>query len=141
MTETSERVAVIAVGSRLRRDVHRSGRGQFIRQIKAGLTELELLNGTRRNVLGRCTHGFVGYVDSIHLDARAASESAAEGNRRIPNLGRVEVGAVLNLHSGFELREVEEVTAIYRQVLDLAGGEHSLHRGLFGIHPDISRLD
>ena len=48
----------------------------------------------------------------------------------------IEVGAVLDLHPGLKLRQVEEVAAVDRQILDLTGGQHALHRGLLGIDAD-----
>ena len=101
---------------------------------------MELLNGAGWDVGGGGAHGFVRDIDAVYLNPGRAAETSTKGNRRIASFGRVEVLAVLNLHSRLELSEVKKVTAINRQVLNLVRGENSLHRGLFRVHLNFGTL-
>ena len=46
----------------------------------------------------------------------------------------VKIAAILNLYSRFELRQVQEVTAIDWQILDLISSDNTLNRRLLRIH-------
>ena len=77
---------------------------------------------------------FVADVNPVHFDSRTASKSASEGNGRIAYLGRVEIRAILDLHSWLELRQIKEVPAVDRQILDLLAAQYSLDARLLGVY-------
>ena len=58
-------------------------------------------------------------VRAIHLNARRASEAPAKRDGLIADLGRVEVGSILDLHTRLKLRQIEEVATVDRQTFDL----------------------
>ena len=124
---------MVAVGSGAGGDVHRAGRSELVRKIERGLADLKFVDRAGRNIFGGGADGFVADVHAVHFDARGASEAAADGNRREADFGGIEIGAILNLHARFELREIEEVAAVHRQVFDLFLVQDALHAGLFGI--------
>ena len=119
---------------RSRGHVDRARRRQLVRKIQARLAELKFLNATRRNIHRRRSHRFIRYVDAIHFNARRPPEPPAERNRRIPCLRRIEVLPILNLHARLQLRQVQKVTPVHRQVLDLLRAQHSLHDRLLCVH-------
>ncbi len=47
---------------------------------------------------------------------------------------------ILNLHARFELRQIQEVTPVHRQVLDLTGRQNSLHGCLLGVDLNLTPL-
>ncbi len=113
---------------------------------KRGLLDLKFLDGAFGDVLGGGADGFIADVEAVHLDAGGAAEAAAEGDGREPVLGGIEVAAVLDLHSGFELCEIEEISSVDGQVFNLLAGQDPLHGGLLGIdlnfcEPALPRLD
>ena len=94
-----------------------------------------------RDVLGGGADGFIADVQAVDFNAGGAPEAAAEGDGRKTVLGGIEVAAILDLHAGFELGEIEEVAAVDGKVLDLLRGQDSLHGGLFGVHLNFGSLD
>ncbi len=129
------------VGARLGRHVHHARGTQIVGQIHGRLRDLKFLNGARRNVAGGRAYGLVGNVGAVHLDAGRTSEAPADGDRLIADLGGIEVGAVLDLHAGFELGEIQEVAPVDRQALNLVGRQHAFHRCGLGVHGDRAGLD
>src|SRR5208337_179586 len=75
------------------------------------------------------------------LDAGRAAEASAKGNGLVADLGRIEVASILNLHARLKLRQIEEVAAIDRQILDLGCGQNALHRRLLRVYASRSGLD
>ena len=99
--------------------VHCAGRRQIGGNIETGLADLEFVDRAGWYVGGRGAHGFVADINAVNVDAGGAAEAAAERDRRVASLGRVKVLTVLNLNAGLELREVEEVAPVDRQVRNL----------------------
>ncbi len=122
-----------SVRSGFRGHVDRTRRGKFGRHIQARLSDLKFLDSAGGNVGGSGADGFVRDVNTIYFDTCRAAVTAAERDGGVTCLGGIEVLAILNLYAGFELREVKEVATIHRQVFDLAGGQNTLHRCLFGV--------
>ena len=118
----------------MRGHVHRARRSQIVGKIQLGLADLELRDRAGRYVLGCGSNGLIADVDAINFDARAASETSTERNGGIADLGRIEVRTVLDLHAWFELRQIQEVPAIHRKILDLLPSQNTLHARLFGIY-------
>jgi len=104
------------------------------------LLDLKLLDRALRDVLGGGTDGFIADVEAVHFDASGATEAPAEGDGRKTVLGGVEVAAVLDLHSGFKLCQIEEIPSIDGQVLDLLAGQNALHGDLLGVDLDSRSL-
>ena len=95
------------------------------------------LDRTQRKVLRGSAYGFIADVDSVDFDSCRASETATKRNRRESVLGGIEGSSVLNLNSRLQLCQVEKVTAVNREILNLLAGQHSLHRGLLGVDYDF----
>src|SRR5580658_1161263 len=138
-TEQAVALAVEAVGSGLGDHVDRARRSQFIRKIKAGLCQLEFGNGAGRDALCRCADVFVAHIHAVNFDARRAAKPAAERDRGKSGLGGVEVSAVLNLHAGLELGEVQEVPPVDGQVIDLFRIYDTLNLSLLGVDEHRAR--
>ena len=123
------------------RDVNCAGRSQVLRKIERGLAELKFINRAGGNV-GSCrTHSFIADIHAIDVDARGASETSAERNRRITRFRRIEILTILNLYAGLELSEIEEVAAIDRQILNLGRGQNTLHGSLLRVYLHRSSSD
>ena len=133
IAEEPETLAMKIVRAGLRGNVHRAGRGEVVRKIQAGLSELKFGDRAGRNARGGGADVFIADVHSIHRDSRAAAESPAERNRGKPSLRRIEVAAILNLDARLELREIEEVASIHRQILNLLSGQAARHLSLVRI--------
>ena len=136
-----EAFTVNVVGARASDHVNGASRGQLGGEIETGLANLEFTNGNLRNVLRGGADGFVADVHAVHLNASGAAEVARERDGRETVFCGIEVGAILNLYAGLELREVEEVAAIDRQRFDLLTGEHTLNGGLFFVDGNGGRFD
>src|SRR5260370_29297476 len=102
---------------------------------------MKFVDGVDRNILRGRTNRLVTDIQAIDLNTRRAAKSSAKGDRRKALFGRIEVAAVLNLHSGFELSEVQEIAAVDGQVLNLLLRNHALNRGLFRIQRDGGTLN
>src|SRR5260370_32229337 len=87
-----------------------------------------------RNVLRGGANGLVANVQTIHFDTGRAAEPPAKGDRRETLFGGIEVAAVLDLHAGLELSQIQEITAVDGQILNLFLRPYALDRGLFRIH-------
>src|SRR5579862_2182067 len=133
VAEKTETFPVKIVRAGLRGYVDRAGRGEVVRKIQAGLSELKFGDRAGRNARGSGADVFIADVHSIHRDSRAAAESASERNRRKPSLGGIEVAAILDLDARLELCEIEEVASIHRQIFNLLSGQASRHLGLIRI--------
>ena len=118
------------IGPRVRGHIDRAGGSQVLRQVQGRLAELELGNRACRNVRGRRADSLIADVDTIHIDSRRTAKAAAEGNRGETRLGRVEVLAVLDLHTGLKLGQIKEVSPVDRQVIYLVCSYNTLHSGL-----------
>src|SRR3954465_13412024 len=105
-------LSVNPVRARPGENVYRSGRCQFRRKIQSRLAELEFLNRTSRDVLRSSAHGFIADVDAIQSDSGGTAVAPAERDRRKPVLGGIEVAAILDLHTGLELVQVQEIASI-----------------------------
>ena len=103
VAEEAETLPVQIVGAGLRGDIHRAGRGEVVRKIQTGLSELKFGDRTGRNTCGSGADVFIADVHSIHRNSRAAAESASERNRRKPSLGRIKIAAILNLDAWLKL--------------------------------------
>src|SRR5271166_4870267 len=121
--------------------IHRARGSQIVREIEVRLAELKFLDAAGRNVSSSRSDRFIGDVDAVHRNARRAPEASAEGNGRIADLGRIEVGAVLNLHARLELCEVQEVAPVDGQIVDLLGADHALHNRLLRVDADRAACD
>ena len=97
------------------------------------MTELEFRDGAGRNIGRGRAYGFVAHVHPIHIYAGRAAEAATECDRRVAGLRWVEVLPVLDLHARLKLRQVEEVSPINRQVLNLARAQNALYDPLLRI--------
>src|SRR5208282_6551763 len=124
------------VAARAGGDVNCTGRSEFGRKIERGLKKLEFLNGAGRNVLCGGSDGLVAHVDAIDFDSGGTSETALEGDGRETVLGGIESAAFLNLNSGLELSEVEEIATVDGEILNLLKADHALHCCLLGIYGD-----
>ena len=93
------------------------------------------------DVAGGGADGFVRNVRAIHLNARRAAKAPAHRDGLIADLGRVEVGSILNLHARLKLRQIKEVAPVDRQILDLGRGQNALHRRLFRVDAGRSGLN
>ena len=129
------------VASRARCDVDRAGGSQLRREVQTGLAELEFLDSALGNVNGGRAEYLVGNVNAVHFDSSGAAETSAEGDGREPVLAVTEVRAVLDLDARFQLCKVQEIAAIDGKVLNLLRIQHTLHGGLFGVHPQFGALD
>jgi hypothetical protein len=122
-------------------DVHGAGGSEFGGQVQAGLADLKFLDGADGNILRGRSDRLVGNVEPVDFYARGAAKSPAEGDRGKTLLGGIEISAVLNLYAGFELRQVQEISPVNRQVFDLRAGNDSLDGGLVGVHGYRGTLD
>src|SRR5580693_5640497 len=134
--EEREPFAVEIVRSGARGDVDSTRRCELVRKVERRLAYAEFLNGACGNIFCGRAHRLVADVHTVHGNSRGAPKSAAERNRGEADFGGIEVRAVLHLNAGFELREVEEVASVDREVFDLLFAEHTLHAGLLGIYRD-----
>ncbi len=100
------------------------------------MAHLKFFDGVDRNVLRSRTNSLVADIQAIDLDTRRAAESSTKGDRREALFRGIEVAAVLDLHAGFELSEVQEIAAVDGQILDLLLRHYALDRGLFRIQRD-----
>ena len=94
---------------------------------------MKLVNRTCRDIFSRGAHRLVAYVHAVHFNAGRAAKAAAHGDGREAHFRGVEVAAILNLHAGFELREIEKVPSVYGQILDLLSVQNSLNARLLGV--------
>src|SRR5208283_283241 len=133
VAEGSVGFAVEGVGSGLGSNVYRTRRSQIVGKVEGGLRQRKLLNAAGRNIFSGGTDGLVADVDAVYVDAGSASEASAEGDRRVADLGRVEIRAVLNLDARLKLGEIEEVAAVDGQVGNLIRAQHALHLRLLGV--------
>ena len=127
-------------GSRLGGDVDRARGGQFGRKVQRRLLDLKFLDGALGDVLGGCAHGFIADIETIHFDAGGAAEASTEGNGRETVFGRIKVAAVLDLHTGFELREIEKISSVDGQILNLLAGQNALHGDLLSVDLNVGSL-
>src|SRR5207245_10519289 len=67
-------------------------------------------------------------------NSRGAAKGATELDRGEPFFGGIEIPAVLNLNSGFELCKVQKIAAVDRKIFDLRARNDALNGCLFGIH-------
>ena len=51
-----------------------------------------------------------------------------------PDLGGIEITSILHLNARLELREIQEISSIDRQVFDLLLSKNSLHARLLSVH-------
>src|SRR5207248_7130139 len=123
VAEEIKSIAVVSVSSRLRDHAHGTRRRQLCREVERGLAHLKFADRACGNVLRSRADGLVADVDAIHFNSSSAAKSAAERDRRKPVLGRVEIPAVLNLYAGFQLGEIQEVTAAGWKVFDVLAGQ------------------
>ena len=66
---------------RPRNHVDRARGGQLGGKVEGGLADLKFLDCAQGDVLCRGADSFVADIETIHLDARSASETAPKGNR------------------------------------------------------------
>src|SRR5690349_13636789 len=109
-------------------DVNRAAGSQVCTRIQARTADLEFLNRFVREICCGGTDGFVGYINAVHLNTRGASAAPADRNADKLVFRRIEISAVARLHSGLQLREVEEVPAVERKVVDLFRGDDAVDR-------------
>ena len=99
------------------------------------MAELELLDAAGGDVrCGRAEY-LIGNVYAVHFNSSGAAETAGEGDGGVPILADSEVGCILNLNTGFQLCQIEKIPPVDRQVFNLFSIQHTLHCGLFGVHP------
>ena len=138
--EDAER-ALELVAAAARHHVDRGGRRAALLGREAVRRHLELLDRVLRQVGERPAHHVVVVVLAVDRDVAAASELAGRRDRDHVRLGRVEVrrGRVARQQE----RELEEVAAVERQVLDDARPHHApdepVARG--HAHARLSHLD
>src|SRR5262245_12400748 len=102
-------------------DVDRAARSQVRARIERRTADLELLNRFVGNVRRCGADVLISDVYAIHLDARRTPHAPADGDAGELVLGRVEIATVAHLHARLELRQVEEVAPVERQILDRLG--------------------
>src|ERR1035438_341364 len=78
ITEHTESLAVVGVGSGLGGDVNRTGGSQLRGHVQAGLADLELLDCAGRDVGSRRADRLVGNINTIDFDASRPAETATE---------------------------------------------------------------
>ncbi len=98
---------------------------------------MKFLNGGLGDVLGRGAHILVGDIQTVEFDAGGAAVAATERDGFKAVLGGVEIGSVLDLYSGLELRQIKEVSAVDRQIGNLLLGQNSGNLG--GLRIDLDR--
>jgi hypothetical protein len=69
-----------------------------------------------------------------------APVNAVERHRRITRLRGVEILPVLQLDARLQLRQIEEVPPVDRQIIDLLLRQNVLHLGLLRVDPNRPRL-
>src|SRR5580704_2295366 len=136
VTKQCETFAVKVIGSGAGGDVDGTGGGKLVRKIKSGLADLKFVNRAGGNIFRGGADCFVTDVHAVHFDARGASEAAADGDRGETHFGGIEIGAILNLHAGFQLRQVQKVSPVDREVFDLLLVQDALDARLLGIDCD-----
>src|SRR5262245_15253671 len=109
-------------------DADRAARSQVRARIERRTADLELLNRFVGNVRRRGADVLVGDVHAVNLDARRTPHAPADGDADHLVLGRVEIAPVAHLHARFELRQVEEVAPVERQILYRLGRDHAVNR-------------
>ena len=75
----------------------------------------------------------VDRIDAVNGDARFAAVAAADRDAGVAALGGVERTAFLNLDAGLQLRELEVIASVERQLLDLFEVDDAADRGLRGV--------
>ena len=79
-------------------------------------------------------------VEPIHGDAGGAALLAAQRQAGDLAFGRIDIPAILHLHAGFKLSEVEEIAPIQRQVANQALSDDPFQARLGGAYGDCVRF-
>ena len=90
--------------------------------------------------MGCGTHVLVADVNPVDFYACSSAEAATERHGREAVLRGIESAAILDLDSGLELSQIEEVTPVDGQVFDLFRRQNPLHRSLFRVDGDLVAL-
>ena len=122
VAEKTETFTVKIVSAELRSDVHRAGRGEVVRKIQAGLSELI---GDRGRARGR--RATFSSLTSPSTAIRAA-ESTPNRVENPSSSGR----SCISDHAGSSC-EIEGSCVIHRQIFNLLSGQASRHLRLVGI--------
>ena len=77
--------------------------------------------------------GFVGDVLAVEQNAGGATGDAADRDGGVAGLGGIEAASGLEDDAGFDLGDVEEVTTIDGEAVDLGGGDNVGDAGLVGV--------
>ena len=136
--EDGERAAE-RVGAAARHHVDRGGRRAALLGRVAVRRHLELLHRVLRQVGERTAHHVVVVVLSVDRDVAAAPRLAGRRDRHHVRLGRVEVRRRRVARQ--QERELQEVAAVQREVLDHAGPDHPAHDRVARRHADAPLLD
>ena len=81
----------------------------------------------------RGAYGFVGNIDTVHLDTRGTALSSLNGDSCKAVLSRVEVPTILNLNPRAQLSQIQKIPPVEGQHVNLLGSGRILHRGLHGV--------
>ena len=95
------------------------------------MANLELLNRAHGDVLRRGPYVFIADVHAIHFKPRRTTGATTDRYRRETVLCGVESLTILNLHAGFELRQIKKVAA-NGKLVNLLCCHYTLYRRLFG---------
>lgn len=82
----------------------------------------------------------IAYIHSIHINARGPTEAPAKRNGGVADFRGIKILSVLDLHAGFQLRQIQKVAAVDRQSFNLTGTQYSLHRCLLGVDLKLTGL-
>ncbi len=80
-------------------------------------------------------------VDAVNRDARLAAVAAADGDAGVAALRGIERASFLDLDAGLQLRQLEIVASVQRQLVDLFQIDDAADRHLRRIDGDAARLD
>src|SRR5262245_23940534 len=131
-----EAAAVQAVAAAFGDDVDRAGRADAGGSVRRRCRNLKLLNRLLRDVERGGADVLVHRVHAVNRDAGLAAAAAADGNACVTALGRIEGAALLNLDAGLQPRELQIVSPVERQLLDLARVDDTADGRFLQFHRD-----
>src|SRR5215472_590569 len=132
--EEVERTPMNVIASGAGNHVHRSRSRDAVCRIESGLCDLEFLNGLFRKVDGSSTDSIISNVNAVHLNAGGPSRPALQRDAGKTLLGGIEISTILHLHAGVQLCQIEEITSIEWNFIDLLSCQYVFHYRLSSVH-------